>query len=384
MKTLRNAGGKPAYLRLYEQLRTEIVCGAYPLGARMPSKRTVAEEKDVSLVTVEHAYALLCDEGYVEARERSGFFVIFRAADGFAAAVPAPVPHAASFKNDSPASAFPFSVLAKTMRRVLSEYQERILIKSPNQGCDELRAAIAGYLARSRGIMVAPEQIVVGSGAEYLYSLVVRLLGRESIYALENPSYEKIERVYRAEGVQCDMLPMCGDGVESAALAGTCANVMHVTPYRSYPSGITASASKCHEYVRWAAQPGRFLVEDDFESEFTVSAKPEETLFSLSPNANVIYMNTFSRTISPSMRAGYMVLPERLLERYRSSAGFYSCTVPAFEQYVLAELISSGDFERHINRIRRQKRRSLARAVANESRQVSTEDLLKTKIPNAE
>ena len=149
-------------------------------------------------------------------------------------------------------------------------------------------------------------------------------------------------------------------GIDSKALAAARADVLHTTPYRSYPSGVTATASKRHEYVRWAGRGGRYIIEDDFESEFSVAANLAETLFALSPNDNVIYLNTFSKTISPSLRIGYMVLPEHLAADFNEKLGFYSCTVPTFMQYVLAELINNGDFERHINRVRRSRRKALS------------------------
>ena len=344
-----------AYLQLYHQLRGDIVSGVYPNGKKLPSKRLLAEQTGVSGITVEHAYAILCDEGYLEPRERSGYFVSYSAADCFPVAEPDSVrqlPSARDLADD-----FPFSVLAKTMRRVLSEYGESILVKSPNNGCTELRKAIAAYLARCRGINVAPSQIVIGSGAEYLYGLIVQLLGRERVFALENPSYEKIRRVYLANGVTCDMLRLGGDGIRTSELARTDASVLHVTPFHSFPSGITASAGKRSEYIRWAHSRGGYIVEDDFDSEFTLSSKAEDTLFSLEPKRSVLYLNTFSKTIAPSMRLGYMVLPESLTDAFEQSVGFYSCTVPVFEQYVLAELLSNGDFERHINRVRRRRRK---------------------------
>ena len=344
-----------AYLQLYHQLRGDIVSGVYPNGKKLPSKRLLAEQTGVSVITVEHAYAILCDEGYLEPRERSGYFVSYSAADCFPVAEPDSVrqlPSARDLADD-----FPFSVLAKTMRRVLSEYGESILVKSPNNGCTELRKAIAAYLARCRGINVAPSQIVIGSGAEYLYGLIVQLLGRERVFALENPSYEKIRRVYLANGVTCDMLRLGGDGIRTSELARTDASVLHVTPFHSFPSGITASAGKRSEYIRWAHSRGGYIVEDDFDSEFTLSSKAEDTLFSLEPKRSVLYLNTFSKTIAPSMRLGYMVLPESLTDAFEQSVGFYSCTVPVFEQYVLAELLSNGDFERHINRVRRRPRK---------------------------
>lgn len=353
----------PAYLQLYKQVRNDIVKGIYPFDSKLPSKRIVADEIGVSTVTVVHAYALLCDEGYIESRERSGYFVIFRSDDGFVASANEKK-YAIHHTNhhESPTSIeFPFSVLAKTMRKVISDLGESILERSPNTGSIEFREAISHYLARSRGVYAEPEQIIIGSGSEYLYNLIVGLLGRNKVYAIEAPSYKKIEQVYSSSGVKLEKLPLDHDGIDSAALQNCHADVLHISPYRSYPSGVTASASKRHEYLRWAGQNDRFIVEDDFESEFSLSQKPEETLFSHTSNNNVIYMNTFSMTVSPSFRAGYMVLPKHLVATFEERLGFYSCTVPTYIQFVLAELISNGDFERHINRVRRAKRKELGK-----------------------
>ncbi len=359
MKYVIDKQGAPAYLQLYKQVREDIVKGIYSCGSKLPSKRTIADEVGISTVTVEHAYALLCDEGYIEARQRSGYFVIFRAADGFVASAndkTHPTHHTS--RHESAATVeFPFSVLAKTMRRVISDFGEAILDRSPNIGLLELREAISHYLARSRGIDSEPKQIIIGSGSEYLYNLTVGLLGGNKVYAIEAPSYKKIEQVYSTSGVKLEKLPLGHDGIDSAALQNCHADVLHISPYRSYPSGVTASASKRHEYLRWAGQCERFIVEDDFESEFSLSRKPEETLFSHTSGNNVIYMNTFSMTVSPSFRVGYMVLPKPLVSAFEERLGFYSCTVPTYIQFVLAELISNGDFERHINRVRRAKRK---------------------------
>lgn len=342
---------RPAYLRLYERLRGEIVRGDYPFGARMPSKRQLAEEEGLSVVTVEHAYALLTDEGYLEARRRSGHYVQFHDTDGFVPSAPVrPAVVPAGERAD-----FPFSVLSRVMRRVISEYGEQLLEKSPNNGCDALRQGISRYLARSRGIRVKPEQIFVGSGAEYLYGLVVQLLGRGCMFALEDPSYEKIRLVYEANGADCVMLKMGADGIRSDALFGCAAGALHVTPYHSFPSGVTASASKRHEYAAWAEERGAYIIEDDYDSEFSAAAKQVETIFSVAPE-RVIYINTFSKTFAPSMRMGYMLLPAPLMREYAERLDFYSCTVPVFEQLVLAEFIDNGDFERYINRRRREMR----------------------------
>lgn len=351
----------PAYLQLYKRVREDIVKGVYPYNEKLPSKRTMSDEAGVSTVTVEHAYALLCDEGYIEARERSGYYVIFREIDGFAgSAGDVPAPPRPEQEHSAEHSAFPYSILAKTMRRVMSDHGEALLERSPNSGLLELRESIGRYLARSRRMQASTEQIVIGSGAEYLYGLVVELLGRDLTYAIESPSYRKIEQVYKAADVKYEMLRLGNDGIESRALWESGADILHISPYRSFPSGVTANASKRHEYLRWADRKGRYIIEDDFESEFSVSKKPEETLFSHTEKDNVIYMNSFSKTVSPALRVGYMVLPERLVPVFEEKLGFYSCTVPTFEQLVLAELIANGDFERHINRVRRKKRREIA------------------------
>ncbi len=345
-------------MQLYEQLRTDIINSVYKYGDKLPSKRILAEETLTSVITVEHAYGILCDEGYIESKERSGYFVTYSKND-FVPIAEAEVPHISSNNHHYHTNEFPFSVLAKTMRNVISKYGENILIKSPNTGCTELRKAISDYLARSKGINVSYNQIVIGSGAEYLYGLIVQFLGRDKVYALENPSYEKIHSVYRANGAECNLLKLGKDGILTSQLAKTKASVLHITPFRSFPSGITASASKRNEYIKWAKGRNGVIIEDDFNSEFTVSTKNEDTVFSLEPTRSVIYVNTFTKTIAPSMRIGYMVLPKELVNPFFDKMGFYSCTVPVFEQYVLAEFITNGDFERHINRTRRKLRQML-------------------------
>ena len=359
MKYVIDKNSRPVYLQIYKQIRQDIIDGIYPYLSKLPSMRLLCDELGVSTVTIEHAYALLCDEGYVEARERSGFVVIFRESDGFAAPAETHTKHSIVPQSYHTYPEFPFSVLRKTMRKVLSDDADVLRERSPNAGCPELREAIKNYLIRNRGMNVESSQIIVGSGAEYLYGLIITMLGRKHVYGIESPSYKKIEQIYSAADVEYELMPLSHDGIDSLALTKTKANVIHTTPYRSFPTGITASANKRHEYIRWASKNGRIIIEDDFESEFSVSSKPEDTLFSLSNYDNVIYMNTFSKTISPALRVGYMVLPKCLVSEFDKKLGFYSCTVPTFEQFVLAELINSGDFERHINRVRRHLRKAV-------------------------
>lgn len=369
---------EPAYIQLYHGLVRDIVAGVYPYGSKLPSKRVLSDKTGYSVITVDHAIELLNEEGYVQSRERSGVFVVYKdedflehqRKDAQVMSSAAKEKHPGQEKVDDllelekePDNAytgdFPFSVLAKTMRRVILDYDEKILIKSPNHGCQELRNEICHYLARSRGIDIQPGQVIIGSGAEYLYGLIAQMLGPGSVVALEDPSYGKIRQVYEAMGHTCEMLPIRENGIATKDLEKTGAQILHVTPFNSYPSGVTVDISKKMEYLRWAKQKNRILVEDNYDSELTVSRKVEQPLFSMDDEAKVIYLNTFSRTLAPSMRIGYMILPRGMVKTFEEKLGFYSCPVPIFDQYVLAELLKSGDFERHINRVRRKRRGDL-------------------------
>ena len=357
----------PAY---YRTLRRQIEAGIYKYGQKLPSKRFICDSANISVITVEHAYSILCDEGYVESIERRGYFVIYKR-DDFVShnETHDSSPHPAQ-KIQAPQSAkgdFPLSVLTKAMRKVTLDIGDGLLVKSPNFGCERLREAISSYLARSSEIHASKEQIIVGSGAEYLYSLILQLLGKNRIFALEDPSYSIIKKVYETNGIICDMLKIGKNGIKSSELERSAATVLHVTPFNSYPSGITADISKRLEYLKWAQKRNGYIIEDNYESELTVSKKNDDTLFSLSKDGRVIYLNTFSKTVAPSIRVGYMILPSTLLSEFEKKLGFYSCTVPVFEQYLLAELIESGDFERHISRVRR-KRRELAKKGQKEQK----------------
>lgn len=380
------------YEKIYALLKTEILSGAYPYGARLPSKRTLAEENGVSLSTAETALDILRSEGYIDSAERSGFFCAYResdflfsaagsvSGDSFAAgsgsvaaaeaqdaesgkyAFGAPLPPSSDAAAEATAAreeTFPFTVYARAMRRVLTEYGEKLLEKPPKNGVPQLKSALKNYLLRSRALNVNENQIVIGAGAEYLYGVIAELLGTGKIYGTESPAYGQIARVYAAKGAQVRLLRIGADGILSGELAATDADVLHVTPYRSYPTLATATATKKAEYLRFAREKNGYVVEDDYLSEFSPYAKPAETLFGADEAGRVIYVNTFSKTLSPALRAGYMLLPPALAVRYEEELGFYSCPVPATEQYVLAALLSDGSFERHINRLRRRMRNAI-------------------------
>lgn len=344
------------YLEIYKIIKNRIISGDYRPGEKLPSKRVMADKAGCSTITIENAYGMLCDEGYIEARERSGYFVM-KIDSGFAESEKKEINF--SYLEEEPISAggdgFEYSLWFKTIRKVISENGERLFVKAPNMGCAVLRNAIADYLRRYRGMFAEPRRIIIGSGAEQLYETVVNILGRDKRYGIENPSYHRIEAVYRAEGATIQRLDMGKEGIKKSELSSHEIDVLHVTPFKSFPTDITTSLSKKYEYLKWT-EGKKFIVEDDFNSEFFVPGKPVETLYSIDTSGRVIYINTFSKSLSPSMRIGYMILPEKLLPVYEEKLGSLSCSVPVLDQYILAEYISSGNFERHLNRVRRKNR----------------------------
>lgn len=344
------------YIDLYKTLRKDIIEGRYRYQEKMPSKRLLASSMGLSILTVEHSYALLLEEGYIEGRERSGYYVSYR--DGLLFPVEEQeeelllrTPFQSEDKEE-----MSYSVIAKTVRKVLSKYGEEIVSPSESRGKYFLRKALKDYLRRARGIFVEEEQILIGAGAEQLYALLVQILGREGSFAVEFPSYEKMQKIYRANGIRLEFLEMGKNGIHSSALQTARSKVLHVTPFHSFPTGITATASKRKEYLDYAKRNQAFIIEDDYDSEFSALGKPEDSLFSMDERDSVYYLNSFSKTIGPAFRMAYLLLPAKRMEEDFKKISFYSCSVPVLEQCILTELLQSGEFERHINRIKRRRR----------------------------
>ncbi len=340
------------YFEIYKDIKNKILRSEYRAGEKLPSKRVTADKYGCSVITIERAYGMLSDEGYIESHERSGYFVCRIDALYKQEAKQTNIEHLDEHPNNNQTQDFEYSLWFKTIRKVISERGEQLFVKSPNMGCAVLRNVLADYLFKNRSMLAKPQNIVIGSGAEQLYETVVKLLGRDRLYGIEDPSYSKIETVYVGEGANIKKLKMGTDGIESSELSDSTIDVLHVTPYRSFPTDVTTSILKKYEYLRWAGS-NKYIVEDDFNSEFYKPAQPIETLYSLDTQQRVIYINTFSKSLSPSMRIGYMILPDSLLEIYHNVLGEFSCSVPVLDQYVLAEYISSGNFVRHLNRVRR-------------------------------
>ena len=370
---MEERGDLPLYEYLYRRIREDILSGKLTAGERLPSKRALAEHLRLSVITVEGAYAQLEAEGYLYTLPKRGFFVsqVDRTPAPKAPEPPTiPEPEAARTwrldlkSNQVDTARFPVSTWARLTRQVLSEDGAALLRPVPHQGLEALRRAIADDLRDYRGMSVSPEQIIVGAGAEYLYLLLAQLLGPGAVFAAEDPGYPKIRQVYGKCGAACRPVPLDAQGMDLAALTASGATVAHLSPSHHYPTGLVTPIARRQALLRWAEAVDGFIIEDDYDSEFRFTGRPLPTLQSIDRSGRVLYMNTFSQTISPSMRVGFVVLPPRLLERYRRGLGFYACTVPALEQHVLARFLSGGYYEQHLSRMRKEYRQRRCAVLA--------------------
>lgn len=368
--TLSSArGAGPVYRQLCDAVRGDIRAGRIAPDARLPSKRALAAQLGVSVLTVETAYAQLLSEGWIYARPRSGHFATplvvaapsRRPWSGERAGAPAAPPLRPDLdlaEGGADPEFFPFTVWAKIVRRLFAEKRAELLVPTPPAGAPELRAAIASHLRGFRGMDVDPERVFVAAGAETLYAMLVRALGAERPWAVENPGHRTIAAVYRQCGADVRPVRVDASGLDPAALEASGAAVAHVSPAHQYPTGAVAPAARRYEWLAWAAsRSGRVLVEDDYDSELRASGLPIPTLQSLDSAGCVVHLETFSRSLAPTLRVGCLIAPEPLLPRFREVFGPLSCTVPNLIQFALADFLSEGHFARHLARTRTRCRR---------------------------
>lgn len=359
-------GSDSLYHHLYQCIKNDILAGNLEPGYKMPSKRSFAKNLGVSNITVENAYAQLQSEGFLYSIPKKGFFVTKltditvpkltlsdKIQSDYSFIANQTTYKADFFSNQTVPENFPFSIWAKIMRETISNRQEELMQTSPSGGIMELRSAICNHLKDFRNMNVTPEQVIIGAGTEYLYGLLIQLFGYDKLYAVENPGYSKVSKVYQSNGIKCCPVPIQSDGIDLKTLEESGADVAHLSPSHHFPTGIVTPISKRYELLAWAAKKdSRYIIEDDYDSEFRLSGKPIPTLQSIDVSEKVIYMNTFTKSLSSTIRISYMVLPQHLLDTFYRKLGFYSCTVSNFEQYTLAQFLSEHYFEKHINRMR--------------------------------
>ena len=359
--SLDGRGSTPLYEYLYRCIKADIVSGKLKEGEKLPSKRRLAENLSVSVITVENAYAELLAEGYLYSVEKSGYYVSsletppVSSAPAGDFALPKAQDFSVDLRTDSlDREKFPTALWCRLSRKVMSEKQEELFHPCPSSGCRELREAIAEYLQRNRALSVSPDCILIGAGTEYLIDMLIRLLGAYRIFGLENPGYRKVAALYASGGVRCFYLDLDEGGVRMDQLRKSPVEVLHISPNHQYPTGLVTTAARRYELLAWAGErEGRYVIEDDYDSELRFASRPCDSMRAEDRGGKVIYMNTFSKTISPSLRIGYLVLPPELMALYCEKFDCFACTVSTFDQLLLAEFIRAGYYERHISRMKK-------------------------------
>ena len=383
---LKECGSTPKYIYLFRCIRKDIIDGRIKKGERLPSKRALASHLNVGVITVANAYAQLATEGFITAEEKRGYFVqdistfravqdVLKGRSGGRPEFPANQEEQkekeffADFKaNRTGLQHFPATRWNYYMREALSLNDDTLLKTIPYNGLYRLRRAISEYLYRERGMDVLPSQIIIGAGTEYLYSRLIQLFGRACTFASEDPGYKKFAAISRSYGNPWIHVPIDEKGLRVDLLEEYGADVVHVSPANHFPTGLVMPVARRAELFEWVNRvKKRYIIEDDYDCEFRYSGQLILPLYAQDTQNKVIYFNTFSKTLVPSLRISYMVLPPALMQKYEQTLSFYSCTVSSFEQYALSRFIENGDLERHINRMRnyyRKQRKIILDAIA--------------------
>lgn len=364
---LRTDSDKCLYQQIYEHIRQEIREGKLLAGERLPSTRSLAEYLQVARSTVDYAYDQLLSEGYIEAKPYKGYFVC--RLEGIFTMEQQEMTEPEVVRPDSQEdgtqvqvdfspygidmTGFPFGVWKRITKNILNDSNSELFAQGEPQGDYDLRMTISRYLHSSRGVNCRPEQIIVGAGNDYLLLLLEKILGRHVGIAMENPTYKRAYRIFQSFAYRIYTVDMDDKGMRADRLPRLPVRAAYVMPSHQYPTGAVMTIGRRAELLRWAEkEPDRYLIEDDYDSEFRYRGKPIPSLQSSDKRGKVIYIGTFSKAIAPAIRVSYMVLPESLLEVYRRDCSFYSCTVSRIDQRILNEFIRDGYFERHLNKMR--------------------------------
>ncbi len=383
---IRTGSGISLYEQIYDYIRHEIIDGKISSREKLPSTRLLAKYLQVSRSTVDLAYDQLVSEGYVEAVPGSGYYVcdiktVFFEFDGEKASKASektaeqgkcPMGGERAYcsadavaNRQIEAYTYDFSPYAiewpqssmnawrKATKAMLQEEMEGLFLPGDPLGEENLRQVISDYLHRARGVACTKEQIIVGAGNEYLLMLLYQILEGERSVAMESPTYRQAYQIFKNLGWKVAPIPMDESGMVMQDLEGSGAQLAYIMPSHQFPMGNVMPMKRRMELLSWAGEKeGRYIIEDDYDSEFRYKGKPIPSLQGSDPYGKVIYLGTFSKSIAPAIRVSYMVLPPPLMEQFRQRCGFYSSTVSRIQQHTLYHFMEDGYFERHLNRVR--------------------------------
>jgi GntR family transcriptional regulator/MocR family aminotransferase len=376
---LDSKSAEPLYIQLANYIKQEILSGRIKPKEKLPSKRNLSDYLGLSLNTIQSAYEQLCAEGYLESKPRKGLFVTtfdndinfnrmyFQKSESMKK--PAQINAKIDFNSGKvDLEQFPYTLWRKLSIQSLYEDQGNLFYNGDPQGEQLLREQITSHLFASRGVRCSPEQIIIGAGTQVLIGLLCLIIGKDNIYALENPGFHRTKITLQDLGVQTVSIPLDEDGIDIKRLKNTDANVVYVTPSHQFPNGMIMPISRRMELLKWAEEQNGYIIEDDYDGEYRYKGKPIPSLQGLDTNENVVYLGTFSKSLIPSIRISYMVLPSSLTKRYQDHFTIYKQTVSRLHQDTLYRFIKDGHWESHLNKMRtlyRKKHNTLMLAINN-------------------
>ncbi|MDF2908577.1 MAG: transcriptional regulator, GntR family with aminotransferase domain [Herbinix sp.] len=382
--TLTSDSHIPIYQQLYHYMKEEIKTGHIPYNCKLPSKRKLSTHLGISQNTIQAAYDQLIEEGYIHSLEKKGFYV--NKLDHLQTLKVNSVSEERIVEELTPNiqydfsyhgvdfSTFPFDTWRRLSKEVINEYDKELLQLGDSSGYYRLRSVIATYLHQSRGVNCTMEQVIISSGTEMLFQSLIQLFNQNYIYGIENPGYERLNQLFRGNRAAFTSILIDDSGMIPEEVDKNKPNVLCITPAHQFPSGQIMPINRRIRLLNWANQDqNRYIIEDDYDSEFKYSGKPIPALQGIDENEKVIYMGSLSKSISPTLRVSYMVLPLHLLKRYRMELSYQLCPVPIFEQKVLTRFIEDGYFERHLNKMRniyKRKRELLVVSLQNINRKI--------------
>lgn len=357
---LKKTKNVPLYAQLYEYFKVEIQNGQIKAGMKLPSKRKLAAHFGIGLNTVDTAYQQLIAEGYVESRVRKGYFVadidpIFPVTEQVASAesISPCKTNRIDFNHGSvDMDSFPHSVWKKCLNKTLYLQERELFISGDPQGEPGLRAEIAAYLFQSRGVRCLPDQIIMGAGTQYMIHLLRLLLGKKHVFGMEDPGFHRVREVLKVEGAEMRFIPCDESGLSVESLKESDADIAYVTPSHQFPLGMVMPISRRVELLKWAMQNNGYIIEDDYDGEFRHAGRPIPSLQGLDPSGRVIYLGTFSKSLIPTIRVSYMILPPELAKLYHKKMQGYKQTISKMVQETVCVFIKDGHWERHLNRMR--------------------------------
>lgn len=342
---------KPLYEYLYSFIKEDILNGNIKPDEKLPSKRSLARQLKVSLITVETAYNQLSVEGYIRSVEKKGYFVEniafspYKKEDG--------EKYSLIIEKENKNIDFPYGIWNRLSRKIIGKDN---ISDVPYNGDINLRIAIASHLKAFHNLNVNPDSIFIGSGSEYLYSVLINYFGRKSIFAIEDPGHLSMARIYEINDVKLKYIPLDNEGISVRELNRMKADVIHISPAHHFPTGITMPLKRRMELLNYAKNNNSFIIEDDYDSEFRFNSRPIPPIYALDGSGHTIYMNTFTFTLGKNIRIAYMVLPDSILEDFVDKMSFMHNSVSILEQKVLSQFIYEGHFERHISKMRKKYR----------------------------